>query len=102
MTLGNMRQNAMLARLLRGVEAAILLDEHVAEDGHTVFDHACRLGADGISSKKVDSTYRSGPCPFWVKVRNPASVAVQRERSEKWNRQITSHSPDVWIVTLWQ
>ena len=26
------------------------------------------------------------PCPVWVKVRNPASIAVQRERSEKWNR----------------
>jgi ATP-dependent DNA ligase len=37
-------------------------------------------------SKKVDGTYRSGRCPAWIKVRNPASVAVQRERSEKWNR----------------
>jgi ATP-dependent DNA ligase len=52
----------------------------------TVFEHACRLGAEGIVSKKVDGTYRSGPCPVWIKVRNPASIAVQRERSEKWNR----------------
>jgi hypothetical protein len=65
---------------------AILLNEHVAEDGPTVFAHACRLGAEGIVSKKVDGTYRSGPCPVWIKVRNPASIAVQRERSEKWNR----------------
>jgi hypothetical protein len=49
-------------------------------------EHACRLGAEGIVSKRVDGTYRSGPCPAWIKVRNPASVAVQRERSEKWNR----------------
>jgi hypothetical protein len=42
--------------------------------------------AEGIVSKRVDGTYRSGPCPVWIKVRNPASVAVQRERSEKWNR----------------
>jgi ATP-dependent DNA ligase len=59
---------------------------HVVEDGPTVFAHACRLGAEGIVSKKVDGTYRSGPCSVWIKVRNPASVAVQRERSEKWNR----------------
>jgi hypothetical protein len=26
------------------------------------------------------------PCPVWIKIRNPASVAVQRERIEKWNR----------------
>ncbi len=75
-----------LARLLRGIEAGILLNEHLAEDGPTVFAHACRLGAEGIVSKKVDGTYRSGPCPVWIKVRNPASIAVQRERSENWNR----------------
>ena len=51
-----------------------------------MFEHACRLGAEGIVSKKVDGTYRSGPCSVWIKVRNPASIAVQRERSEKWNR----------------
>jgi len=27
-----------------------------------------------------------GPCPVWIKVRNPVSVVVQRERSERWNR----------------
>jgi bifunctional non-homologous end joining protein LigD len=63
-----------------------MLNEHVTEDGPTVFAHACRLGAEGIVSKKVDSTYRSGRCLVWIKVRNPASVAVQRERSEIWNR----------------
>jgi bifunctional non-homologous end joining protein LigD len=80
-------RKAALARLLRGIETGILLNEHVAEDGPTVFEHACRLGAKGIVSKKVDSTYRSGPCRVWIKVRNPASIAVQRERSEMWNRR---------------
>jgi bifunctional non-homologous end joining protein LigD len=75
-----------LARLLRNTRAGILLNEHVAEDGPTVFAQACRLGAEGIVSKRVDGTYRSGPCSVWIKVRNPASAAVQRERSEKWNR----------------
>jgi len=35
-------------------------------------------------SKRVDG--RSGPCPDWIKVRNPDSLAIQRERSENWNR----------------
>jgi bifunctional non-homologous end joining protein LigD len=78
-------RKAALARLLRDTEAGILLNEHLAEDGLTVFAHACRLGAEGIVSKKVDGTYRSGPCRVWIKVRNPASIAVQRERSEIWN-----------------
>src|SRR5215813_1854267 len=79
------RKNA-LARLLRDTEAGILLNEHVVGDGPTVFDHACKLGAEGIVSKRVDGTYRSGPCSVWIKVRNPASMAVRRERSERWNR----------------
>jgi bifunctional non-homologous end joining protein LigD len=79
------RKNA-LARLLRNPEAGILFNEHIAEDGSVVFAHACRLGAEGIVSKRGDGTYRSGPCRVWIKVRNPASIAVQRERSELWNR----------------
>jgi bifunctional non-homologous end joining protein LigD len=82
----SLERKEALARLLRDTEAGILLNEHVAEDGPTVFAHACRLGAEGIVSKKVDGTYRSGPCRVWIKVRNPASIAVQRERSEIWNR----------------
>jgi ATP-dependent DNA ligase len=59
---------------------------HIAGDSPIVFELASRLGAKGIVSKLIDGTYRSGPCPVWIKVRNPASVAVQRERIEKWNR----------------
>jgi hypothetical protein len=33
-------------------------------------------------SKKVDGTYQSGPCRVWIRVRDAASIAVQRERSE--------------------
>jgi bifunctional non-homologous end joining protein LigD len=82
-----LERKAALARLLRDAKAGILLNEHIAEDGLTVFAHACQLGAEGIVSKRIDSTYQSGPCRDWIKVRNPASIAVQRERSEMWNRR---------------
>jgi hypothetical protein len=72
------------ARLLRNTEAGI--NEHFSGDGSTVFEHARRLGAEGIVSKRVDGTCRSDPCPVWIKVRNPASGAVQREHSEKRSR----------------
>jgi bifunctional non-homologous end joining protein LigD len=80
-------RKAALARPLRNTKAGILLNEHLAKDGATVFAHACQLGADGIVSKRVDGTYQSGPCRVWIKVRNPASIAVQRERSEMWKRR---------------
>jgi hypothetical protein len=49
-----------LARLLRETEAGILLNEHIATDGATVFARACWLGAEGIVSKKVDGADQSG------------------------------------------
>jgi hypothetical protein len=63
-----------LARLLRDTKAGILLNEHIAEDGPTVFAHARWLGAAGIVSKRADGIYRSGP--YRGCVRNPASLAV--------------------------
>src|SRR5215467_10613695 len=39
-------RKAALARLLRDTEASMLLNEHVAGDGPTMFEHACRLGAE--------------------------------------------------------
>ena len=65
-------RKAALARLLRNTEAGVLFNEHIAEDDPIVFAHACRLGAEGIVSKKVDGTYRSGLSRVWIKVRNPA------------------------------
>jgi bifunctional non-homologous end joining protein LigD len=79
-------RKAVLARLLQNTGTGILFNEHIAEDGPVVFAHDCRLGAESIVSKKIVSTYRSGPCRVWIKVRNPASIAVQRDRSEIWNR----------------
>jgi bifunctional non-homologous end joining protein LigD len=73
-----LERKAALAWLLRDTEAGILLNEHIAEDGATVFAHACSLGAEGIVSKKINGSYHSGPCRAWIKVRNPTSIAVQR------------------------
>jgi bifunctional non-homologous end joining protein LigD len=34
-------------------------NEHIEGDGATVFAHACKLGLEGIVSKRKDSTYRA-------------------------------------------
>jgi bifunctional non-homologous end joining protein LigD len=78
-------RKATLASLLRN-PGAIRLSEHISADGPDVFAHACKLGAEGIVSKRLGSPYRSGRSSAWIKVRNPASIAVQRERSENWNK----------------
>jgi hypothetical protein len=49
----------------------LIFSEAIAGDGPTVFEHACRLGAEGIVSKRAGSLYQSGRCPAWVKVLCP-------------------------------
>jgi len=43
-----------------------------------VFAHACKLGLEGIVSKRKDSAYRSGRSPDWLKMKKPAYAAVRR------------------------
>ena len=74
-----------LAKLIgRAKRRAIRFIEHLTGDGPTVFDHVCRMGLEGIVSKRVDAPYRSGPSRMWLKSKNPASEAVRREREEEW------------------
>jgi hypothetical protein len=47
-----------------------------------VFRHACKLGCEGIVSKRLGSPYRSGRSAHWVKVKNPAAQAVKRVSGE--------------------
>ena len=39
---------------------------------------ACRLGCEGIVSKRLGSRYRSGHSPHWLKIKNPAAPAMKR------------------------
>jgi ATP-dependent DNA ligase len=40
----------------------------------------------GIVFKRKASSYRSGRSPDWLKSKNPACAAVQREVDEDWGR----------------
>ena len=55
-------------------------------DGDVLFEHACKLGCEGIVSKRLGSRYRSGRSPHWLKVKNPKAPAVKREAAEDWGR----------------
>jgi Dihydrodipicolinate synthetase family len=61
---------AELRSILAG--PALRLSEHLYGDGALIFAHACRLGLEGlVASEAQGSTYRSGRCASWVKVKNP-------------------------------
>jgi bifunctional non-homologous end joining protein LigD len=67
-----------LARLLARAQPGIAINEHTDENGAVVFLHACRMGLEGIVSKRLTAPYRSGPSRDWIKVKNPDSPAMVR------------------------
>lgn len=54
-----------------------MLNEHFEEDGAIVYREACRLGCEGIVSKRIGSSYRSGRSPYCVRVKNLGSAGCE-------------------------
>jgi bifunctional non-homologous end joining protein LigD len=77
-------RKAKLAKLLARAPVGIVFNEHTDEDGALVFRHACKMGLEGIVSKRLGGRYRSGPSRDWLKVKNPDSPAMRRARAELW------------------
>jgi bifunctional non-homologous end joining protein LigD len=74
-------RKATLEMILAKAWPGIRFNEHMEGDG-TVIAHACKLGLEGIVSKRKDSIYRSGRSPDWLKMKKDAS-AVKREAEEE-------------------
>jgi bifunctional non-homologous end joining protein LigD len=79
-------RKAMLASIVAKARPGIRFNEHIEGDGPIVFAHACKLGLEGIVSKRKDSTYRSGRSADWLKMKNPYAPAVRREAEEDWSK----------------
>jgi bifunctional non-homologous end joining protein LigD len=61
-----------LFKLIRTAKRrSIRFVEHLTGDGSTVFDHVCRMGLEGIVSKRTDAPYRSGPSEDVAQVEEP-------------------------------
>jgi bifunctional non-homologous end joining protein LigD len=52
--------------------------EHTEGDGREMFQAICKLGLEGIVSKKLIAPYRSGPSKVWIKIKNPNAPAATR------------------------
>jgi ATP-dependent DNA ligase len=79
-------RKATLASIVAKAGPGMRFNEHIECDGPTVFAHACKLGLEGIVSKRKDSAYRSGRSPDWLKMKNPEASAVKREEEEDWGK----------------
>jgi bifunctional non-homologous end joining protein LigD len=80
-----------LAKLVRRPQLGIVLNEHYEGDGEIIFKHACKLGCEGIVSKRLSSLYRAGRSQHWLKIKNPKAPAVRREAEEDWGNKRWSH-----------
>jgi hypothetical protein len=71
-------RKATLERVIAQAMPGIRFNEHLDhEDGSLVFHHACKLGLEGIVSKRRDSVYSSGP--------SPEAPAVSRPLASGWS-----------------
>ena len=81
-------RKATLASVLAKAAPGLRLNEHLE---HRRPDwcsrHACKMGLEGIVSKRKSSPYRSGRSPDWIKSKDPACEAVRREAEEDWDRR---------------
>jgi bifunctional non-homologous end joining protein LigD len=73
-----------LARLVDRRLTGIVMNEHTDARGELVFEQACRMGLEGIVSKRLSKPYQSGRSGDWLKVKNPDSPAMVRYREGQW------------------
>jgi bifunctional non-homologous end joining protein LigD len=72
-------RKANLARLLaRRTEGVFIAPFEQGEIGPDLFLAACRMGLEGLVSKRRDRPYRAGRSPYWVKVKNRNHPAMSR------------------------
>jgi ATP-dependent DNA ligase len=80
-------RKAALTKLLRRSAIGLEFNEHIDdEDAARVFAHSCRLGFEGIVSKRKGSRYQSSRSHHWLKMKNPDAPASQREALEDWSK----------------
>ena len=85
-------RKAALERVLERAGSGVRFNEHLEAEGPLVFEHACRLGLEGIVSKRKGSRYQSGRSRDWLKAKNPEAPAVTRLAEEDWARSWSSSS----------
>jgi len=64
-------RKSLLHEISRGWAPSLPLrfSEHLEQDGPTMFEHACRLGLEGIVSKRKELPYRPGRGDHWIKAK---------------------------------
>lgn len=51
------------------ISSSLIYGDHICGKGRTIYEHACRLGTEGIVSKREDSGYEERRSGSWLKVK---------------------------------
>jgi ATP-dependent DNA ligase len=81
------RRELLVALIGHAADGAIQFSEHVAGNGAAFYKQCCRLGLEGVVSKRADAPYRSGRSDYWLKTKCYTESAfrvagIQRERGK--------------------
>jgi bifunctional non-homologous end joining protein LigD len=64
-----LKRKAALQSMLKDAPPEVVFVEHFTERGDTLLRSSCRIGLEGIVSKRADSPYREGRNGDWVKTK---------------------------------
>jgi bifunctional non-homologous end joining protein LigD len=71
----------LLAKVVGRRSLGIVLSEHTDVD---IFQQVCKMGLEGVVSKRLSSPYRSGRSTDGLTIKNPDSPALAPVRNEEW------------------
>src|SRR5215813_5889811 len=76
--------------------------EHSDENGATMLKHACKMGLEGIVSKRKDLPYRSGRGEHWLKIKcvQARYPTFRRSANSCLGKKRASGQPLVRLATL--
>jgi len=74
----SMRKANLERLLVRRPEGIFINPFERGEIGPDLFAAACRMGLEGLVSKRRDRPYQAGPSKHWVKIKNRKHHAFNR------------------------
>ena len=79
----HLRKNQLARMLARRVGGVQLAPFEQGEIGPELFHSSCKMGLEGIVSKRRDRPYRAGRSLDWIKSKNPKHPAMTRVMEAK-------------------
>ncbi|MBV9814013.1 MAG: non-homologous end-joining DNA ligase, partial [Acetobacteraceae bacterium] len=64
-----LQRKRLLKTLLADAPPLFIYVDYLEDDGQRAFEHACRMGLEGLVAKRKDSPYRSGRVETWIKLK---------------------------------